>query len=177
MIFAGSGHGYVTAMTDSQGPRRPLGWRDPYGLVMRRLVYLSTACVIGSAVVIAATVGTGWSWWLLVWGVALGALAIAFNELLVRVVVRVVRPSETDLERMRSRRHEQRLVVFPASLGMGCAIGLIAASLQNAWPDVLIAVVVVVVSEVALPLAMLPWLSRRAAVIRARSAEATDNAN
>jgi small neutral amino acid transporter SnatA (MarC family) len=158
----------LTVVTDSRVAQRTNS--GPYPPQMRRLVYLSDAILVATAGVIAAFVGTGWSWWLFVWGAALGALGIAGNEFVVRVTVRVVRPAASDLERMRSRRHDQRLIVFPTSLGTGCAVGIISAGLQSAAPDVLLTVAIVVL-EVGVPLAMLPWLRRRVAVIRARPTE------
>jgi hypothetical protein len=92
-------------------------------------VYLSNAILIATAVVTAALVGKGWSWWLFIWGAGLGVLGLAGNELIVRVMVRMARPVPSDLERLRSRRHDQRLIVFPSALLTGCAIGIIAAGL------------------------------------------------
>ena len=132
---------------------------------MRRLVYLSDVCCLAAAGTIAAKVGTGWSWGLFVWGAALGVFLIVANELLVRVAVRVVRPAASDMERQRSRRRDQRLVVFPSALATGCAVGIIAAGLQSAVPDLLMTVAVVVF-EVAVPLALTPWIRRRVAKAR-----------
>jgi small neutral amino acid transporter SnatA (MarC family) len=155
--------GSLAVVTDS-----PATSPSPYSPKMRRLVYLSDALLLASAGVIAALIGTGWSWWLFAWGLGLGVLGIAGNEFLVRLTVRIVRPGANDLDRMRSRRHDQRLLVFPSALATGCAVGILSAGLQSAVPDVLMTVGVVVF-EVGLPLAMLPWLRRRVAAVGARS--------
>ena len=57
-------------------------------------------------------------------------------------------------------------VVFPSALATGCAVGIIAAGLQSAVPDLLMTVAVVVF-EVAVPLALTPWIRRRVAKARA----------
>jgi hypothetical protein len=139
---------------------------------MRRLVYLSNGLLTAAAIVFAVTVGTGWSWWLFVWGAALGVLGVVGNELLARVTLRVLRPAATDVERLRSRRHDQRLIVFPSALITGCAIGIIAAGLQSAIPDALMTVAVVVF-EVGLPLAMLRLLRRRVAALGTQTASSS----
>lgn len=155
--------GSLTVVTDSQVVRTS---PNPYSPKMRRLVYLSDVCCLAAAGTLAVVVGTGWSWSLFVWGAALGVLLIAGNELLVRFAVRIVRPAASDLARQRSRRRDQRLMVFPSALATGCAVGIIAAGLQSAAPDVLMTVAVVVF-EVAVPLALTPWIRRRVAKVRA----------
>ena len=148
-------------MTDST-----LARQGPYSPQVRMLVYLSNGFLIAAAVVTAAVAGTGWSWWLFIWGVGLGVLGLVGNELIVRATVRIVRPIASDLERLRSRRHDQRLIVFPSALLTGCAVGIIAAGLQSAVLDVLMTVVVVVL-EVGLPVVLLSSLRRRVAKARA----------
>ncbi|HEY3926036.1 MAG TPA: hypothetical protein VGL75_15845 [Acidothermaceae bacterium] len=146
-------------MTDSAFARP-----GPYSRQVRLLVYLANAILIATAVVTATVVGKGWSWWLFLWGAGLGVLGLAGNELIVRVTVRIVRPSASDLERLRSRRHDQRLIVFPSALLTGCAIGIIAAGLQSDVPDVLMTVLIVVL-ELALPVVLLSLLRRRVAQV------------
>ena len=118
---------------------------------------------------IAATVGSGWSWLLFGWGAVLGLIGVAGNEFLVKVLVTVARPDADGLRRMRSRRRDQRLLVYPASLGTGLAVGTMAAALQDAWPDVLMTAAVLLF-ELVLPLAMILWIKRRAAAARAGGA-------
>jgi hypothetical protein len=158
--------GTFTLVTDSRvvsvGPPK----RNPYGPETRRLVYASTVCALGAAAVLAATVGSGWSWLLFAWGAVLGVIGAAGNEFLVKVLVSVARPDADGLRRMRLRRHDQRLLLYPASLGTGLAVGTIAAALQDAWPDVLMTVAVLFF-ELALPIAMISWIKRRAAATRA----------
>jgi hypothetical protein len=139
---------------------------NPYGPEARRLVYASTVCALGAAAVLAAIVGSGWSWLLFAWGAVLGVVGAAGNEFLVKVLVTVARPDADGLRRMRSRRHDQRLLVYPASLGTGLAVGTIAAASQDAWPDVLMTVAVLFF-ELTLSLAMISWIKRRAAATRA----------
>jgi hypothetical protein len=149
----------VAAVTDSRAVSTS---PNPYSAKNRRLVYLSDVCVIAVAGILAAKLGTGWSWWLFAWGAALGVLGIAANELLATIAGRIVRANSSDLERLRSRRRDQRLMVFPGALAMGCSAGIIAAGLQSAVPDVLLTVGIVVF-EVGLPLALTPWILRRVA--------------
>jgi hypothetical protein len=113
---------------------------DLFGLPMRLALYASDLCVIGACAVFAVTVGTGWSWALFVWAVAIGALGTFGAELFRKVAVSRSRLTPEQLTAIQARVTARRLAVVPAGLAMSVAIGLIAGSLEAPWIDVAYAV-------------------------------------
>jgi hypothetical protein len=132
---------------------------------MRLALYASDLCVIGACAVFAVTVGTGWSWALFLWAVAIGALGVCSVELFRKVAASRSRLTPEQLTAMQPRLRSHRLLSIPAALAMSVAIGLIAGSLEAPWIDVTYAVAMLLLIPLPLLIALV--------IIKRRSAKDT----
>lgn len=146
----------MTIRDEADGPRRRAA--DPLAS-FRPALFLSTAVIVGACVALAVVAGGGWSWPLLIWGVALGPLAMTASRFTVRFSARYLELPPDKVQELERRDREQRRTTYPIVVGMGLGIGIAAAGLQSVAFDGLFTVITVI--SVGLPLLMLPLLKRR----------------
>jgi MFS family permease len=134
-----------------------LDFRAPRGRVA---MYLSALSILFSAVVLAFVVGKHWSWgpFLLALAVALALLLPYFAVL--RIAMRVLKPSPDQLDRTRADSSKRLLPSYPV---IALWTGIVAASFRVYWP-VAVYAVLTFAGLVVLPLALLPQAKRRAAL-------------
>jgi len=131
---------------------------------IRRLDWIGTALVALAAIAFAALVGTGWSWPYFLWGVGAGLFAVAYMRGSMRLAYRLIPASPEEIARAKERAR-RRWRGFDASvIVFGAAVGVLAASSQSAWVDLLFTGFVVL-SQIPAFLA-LPELRRRALAAR-----------
>jgi hypothetical protein len=129
---------------------------------MRMLMYASGACVIFACVTLVVTAGHGWSWWLFVWGVAVGPLSVACSELTEKAMIGVFHVSAAEVDEKRPHLRARKLAIYPVAAMQSVACGVLAAGLRSSWPDIIWTAGVVLL-QLVLPLAILPLLKRRLA--------------
>jgi hypothetical protein len=131
---------------------------------IRRLDWLGTGLIVLAAIAFAALVGTGWSWLYFFWGAGAGVFAVAYTRASMRLAYRVIPASPEEIARAKQS-SRRRWRGFDASVVVfGTAAGVVAASAQSTWVDVLFTVFVLL-SQVPAFIA-LPRLRRRALAAR-----------
>jgi hypothetical protein len=131
---------------------------------IRRLDWLGTGLIVLAAIAFAAWVGTGWSWPYFLWGVGAGVFAVLYVRGSMRLAYRVIPASHDEIARAKER-SRRRWRGFDASVVVfSGAVGVVAASAQSAWVDVVFTAFVLL-SQVPAFLA-LPRLRRRALAAR-----------
>lgn len=137
---------------------------------LRLLQYVSDACVLLACVSFAIIVGRSWAWGPFIASPLIAAAGFIATALVVRAGRHALAPAPEQLLAAEADARLRRTVTIPAytSIGIGC--GVIAGSIESYWPDVLLAASMLGVG-VALPLATLPALKRRAAGRRAAGAD------
>jgi cytochrome bd-type quinol oxidase subunit 2 len=131
----------------------------------RTLVYVSDICIVGVGVVLALAVGRHWSWGPFIPGPAVGVLGLSVHAALLGIVVKVFRPDVDQRNKARQGLRQRHLVVIPSYIALGLCVGLIAGALRSYWPDLALAVMVVVFG-LLVPLALLPLVKRKADAVR-----------
>jgi hypothetical protein len=141
-------------------------WFDIRTVRGRGLVYASDLCVVGAGVVLAL-VGRRWSWGPFVLGPTVGVAGLGAYAALLGIVIKVVRADDDQLRKAREGLRQRNMVVIPGYLCFGLCAGLIAGSLHSYSPDVVLALMILVVG-LLVPLAVLPVVKRKADALRER---------
>lgn len=147
-------------------------WFDYRAARGRILVYISDLGIVLAGVVFAIAVGRHWSWGPFALGVIVGVFAVFAYAALLGIVVKVVRPDGEQLSKARDGLRQRNLIVIPGYLSIGLCTGLIAGSVPSYWPDVVLALMILVLG-VLVPLAFLPLAKRKADAQRNRSESTT----
>lgn len=134
----------------------------------RTVVYVSDLCIVGAGVVFAFASGRHWSWGPFVLGPTVGVLALGVYAALLGIVIKVVRPEADQLSKMQQGLRQQNLVVLPGYVSIGLCFGFIAGSLRSYWPDLVLALMILVFG-LLVPLALLPLVKRKADAQRDRA--------
>ena len=124
------------------------------------LQYLSDACIILACVVFALVAGKRWAWGPFITALLIVAAAAGMNAFMVRAVITASRPDDAQRRRLADRQRRRNSVIYPAYATFGIGLGLIAGSIPSYWPDVALGVLIML-TNVLLPLALLPALKRR----------------
>ncbi|HVY09799.1 MAG TPA: hypothetical protein VHB18_06625 [Mycobacteriales bacterium] len=118
---------------------------------LRTLTYFGVGACIVASVLGAVLLGTGWSWPLFVWGVAIGPAWVAGTSAVYRYAGRYVLGTSPPPSRFH--------VLYPAWAAMGVPFGVFSACFETAAPDVGLSGYAVIATLV--PLVRLPRLRRR----------------
>jgi len=135
---------------------------------LRVLQYVSDGCILFASAVLSLVAGNGWAWGPFVVGPVVVAVATACNEVVIRAGMAMFKPTEEQRRRTRTHRRKRNVIIIPAYVTFAIAAGVIAGSLESYWPDAVLGAIVLI-TAVALPLALLPRLKRRAEAMRASS--------
>jgi hypothetical protein len=146
----------------ARGVTRLLG--DPYGPRSRGLIYAMGATVLIACAVTAIRFGH-WRWWLFAWGALIGVLSATIYGLILRLVPGMLHMPAERISQAQPRLAQMKRAIYPLSLSIGLAFGVLASGLARPWPDVVLTVVVIVF-QLMVPLAILPALRRRAQTAR-----------
>jgi hypothetical protein len=122
-------------------------------------LFLSTAVILGSCTLAAVVAGTGWSWPLFVWGVALGPVAIVLTRFSEGIAARYVGVPADKADEVDRLFRDRRRTTEPNLVGMAIALGVAAGGLESVAIDVMFTGMVVV--ALGLPLLILPLVKRR----------------
>ncbi len=135
---------------------------DPYSKRGKMLQYASGSFTIAASAAYALLLGTGWSWPLFTWGMAV-ALATGPAMWLVQTIGRRALNVQLDPDSPHARRlrERNRSVLGPALLP-GVAIAIIGAASGSPWPAIFMTAYTLLFG-IALPIALLPAIKRRAA--------------
>lgn len=144
----------------------PSAWFDYRSVRGRVLLYIADAWIIAAGVIVAVAVGKHWAWWPFVLGPIIGAAGIGANVALMRLAVRVFRPSSDEMQRAKVQRRPLRLASFPGYGAFGLCVGLIAGSIPSYWPDIALAAMIFL-TGILFPLALFPLFKRKADAARA----------
>jgi hypothetical protein len=132
---------------------------DPATRTGRLFLYANAVVVLACASVVAATVGTGWSWPLFIWGAALGPLSIAVTALMGRLAIRSQALSADRVASVRERMTARNWSVNPTVVASAVSIAILGAAFDTVWADVIMTVVIVL-SNIAIPLVVLVTRAR-----------------
>jgi MFS family permease len=148
-------------MTDAHPARGAIGvLGDPYGRRSRLLIYASAAAVLFACTVAAIQFGH-WRWWLFAWGVLIGVLSATIYGLSLRLLPVLLHVPVGRIATAQPRVSQMKRALYPLQVTFGVAFGVLASGLASPWPDILLAAVVIV-SQLAVPIALLPMVRRRA---------------
>jgi hypothetical protein len=137
---------------------------------LRLFQYFSNACVVVACISFAIIVGKSWAWGPFLAAPVITAAGFIATAWVVRLGRHALALTPDELVAAEADTHLRRTVTIPGYISIGIGCGLIAGSMESYWPDVLLAGSMLVVG-VALPLAMLPALKRRAASRRVASTD------
>lgn len=132
----------------------------------RRQWSMGVFCLLAAVLVVMVDGGHRWSWSLLAWGLAVGALGVIGNHTITRIGLRAIKLSPEERTTAEARIHADHLAVYPSFLLMSVGVAIAAAGLDSAALAVLF-VIYVVLANILLPLFLLPHVVRRAADARA----------
>jgi hypothetical protein len=127
---------------------------DPASKAGRLFLYGNAVFILVFASVLAAIVGTGWSWPLFIWGAALGPLSIATTWLFLQVAMRSQLLAADRVATARQRMRARSWSVNPTVVLFAVSIAILGAAFDSIWPDVLMTAVIVL-SNIAMPLVVL----------------------
>jgi hypothetical protein len=127
----------------------------------RRTALLSTPAILLAGVGYAVFVGTGWSWPLFGWGLAIGPLWVIGIRAALRPAVRVTSASEAEAREATRRSWRLYRPVYISMIGMGAFAGIFSASSEVPFGDIVFSVLGVL--GLLIPLLMLPSLKKKTA--------------
>ena len=127
---------------------------------LRRLNWLSTVLFLVAVTAIALVGGSGWSWPFFLWGVGAGILTVACMRGMLRLGYALIPLTPEKVAQSKQRVRERYRSLYVSTFAFGVGVGVVAASLRSAWPDILLTAAAVLFQLPAL--IMLPRARRRA---------------
>ena len=125
---------------------------------LRRLTFVGVALCVVASVVSATLLGTGWSWPLFVWGVAIGPLWVGATTAAYRFAGSKVLGEAPPASRLSA--------IYPAWACMGIPFGVFSAAFGTAAPDAGLTIYAAIAT--LLPLVRVPALRRQFAAATTR---------
>ena len=110
---------------------------------LRWSLYASDLLVLLAGGLIALVHHPHWTWSRVVWGAAIGLIAVGVQEVPYVLGIRLLRPDAEQASAVRARRLSRRSIVGPGLLVACGSVGLIAAALDSPAIDVALTVGVV----------------------------------
>lgn len=142
-------------------------WLDYRTTRGRTLLLVADLGIVGAGVVIATRPGRHWSWGPFVLGPIVGLLGLGAYAALLWAAIKIFRPDPAQVSEARQRLRQRNPIVVAGYVCIGLFAGLVAGSLRSYWPDVVLALMILVFA-VLIPLAVLPPAKRKADALHAR---------
>lgn len=77
------------------------------------MIYVSDAWIVAAGVVLAVGVGRHWAWGPFVLGPIISAVGLGANIALMWLAIRVVRPSQAEMQRAKPRQRQWYVITIP----------------------------------------------------------------